>query len=159
MHDAFSDCHPVVNFFYFALVIAFTMCLHHPAALLIALLSAAIYVMILRGRKGLRQQLRWLLPTALLAAVINPAFSIYRLDDRDRGLLLWLGFCGVYLISGAIAGGFRFWYYPAISGAEITPVTVSFFAVYGLLCLTPVILDLYTARQWKLQRKEGSFHE
>ena len=300
MKDTFSLCHPVVNFFYFALVIAFTMCLHHPAALLIALLSAAIYVMILRGRKGLRQQLRWLLPTALLAAVINPAFShqgvtiltylpsgnpltlesifygmaaggilaavflwftcyndvmtsdkfiylfgriipalslilsmtlrfvprfktqlktvaqaqrhigrdmekgklrqklksavkvfsimvtwslesaietadsmksrgygekgrtafsIYRLDDRDRGLLLWLGFCGVYLISGAIADGFRFWYYPAISGAEITPMTVSFFAVYGLLCLTPVILDLYTARQWKLQRKEGSFHE
>ena len=299
MHDAFSDCHPVVNFFYFALVIAFTMCLHHPAALLIALFSAAIYVMILRGRKGLRQQLRWLLPTALLAAIINPAFShqgvtiltylpsgnpltlesilyglaaagmlgavflwfacytevmtsdkflylfgriipalslvlsmtlrfvprfkaqlrtvsraqkamgrdaggkklwyrvrhairifsilvtwslesaietadsmksrgygekgrtafsIYRLDDRDRGLLLWLGFCGVYLISGAIAGGFRFWYYPAISGAEITPMTVSFFAVYGLLCLTPAILQLYAARQWKTKGKEGQYH-
>ena len=295
MHTVFFDCHPVVNFLYFALVITFSMCLTHPAALVISLLSAATYVVLLRGRKGLRRQLRWLLPTALFAAAANPlfshhgvtilgylpngssltlesilyglaaggilaavflwftcyndvmtsdkfiylfgriipalslilsmtlrfvprfktqmktvaqaqrhigrdmekgklrqklksavkvfsimvtwslesaietadsmksrgygekgrtAFSIYRLDDRDRGLLLWLVFCGVYLISGAIAGGFRFWYYPAISGAEITPMTVSFFAVYGLLCLTPLLLQYLAARQWKTRRKE-----
>ena len=26
------------------------------------------------------------------------AFSIYRLDDRDRMVLLWLGFCGFYIL-------------------------------------------------------------
>ena len=86
------------------------------------------------------------------------AFSIYRLDDRDRGLLLWLGFCGVYLLSGAAAGGLYFQYYPTVQGAAMTPLTVSFFAVYGLLCLTPAILQLYAARRWKAKGKEGQYH-
>ena len=39
MRDTFSDCHPAVNFLYFALVLAFSMCLMHPACLVISLLS------------------------------------------------------------------------------------------------------------------------
>lgn len=300
MNDEFSRCHPVVNFLYFVLAIAFSMCCMHPACLLISLASAAGYVVILRGRKGLVGQCKWLLPVALFAAVLNPAFthkgmtilcylpsgnpltlesilygiaaggilasvflwftcyndvmtsdkfiylfgriipalslvlsmtlrfvprfktqlktvaqaqkhmgrdmekgrlrqklrsamkifsimvtwslesaietadsmksrgygekgrtsfSIYQMDDRDRGLLLWLFFCGIYLLGGAIAKGFYFQYYPMVQGVDTTPLSLSFFAVYGLLCLTPMILDLYTARQWKLQRKEGQLHE
>ena len=296
MNDEFSRCHPVVNFLYFALVIAFSMCCMHPACLLISLASAAGYVVILRGRKGLVGQCKWLLPVALFAAVLNPAFthkgmtilcylpsgnpltlesilygfaaalmltavflwfacytdvmtsdkfiflfgrvipalslvlsmtmrfvprftaqlcvvsqaqksmgreinkgklwhrarnavkvfsimvtwslesaietadsmrsrgygekgrtafSIYRLDERDKMLLLWLGFCGVYLITGAIAGGLYFQYYPMLLGVKVSPISLSFFVVYGLLCLTPILLDKFAARQWK----GGRIHE
>ena len=33
------------------------------------------------------------------------AFSIYRFDDRDRAALLWLLFCGGYILCGWAAGG------------------------------------------------------
>ena len=290
MNDEFSRCHPVVNFLYFALVIAFSMCCVHPACLLISLLGAVWYVFLLRGKGGLLRQGKWLIPVTLCAAVLNPAFthqgvtilgylpsgnpltlesilygfaaagmlaavflwfvcytdvmtsdkfiylfgrvipalslvlsmtlrfvprfktqmrvvaqaqkamgrgengknvrqkvrnavkvfsimvtwslesaietadsmrsrgygekgrtafSIYRLDDRDKMLLLWLGFCGVYLITGAIAKGLYFQYYPMLTGVTASPISISFFMVYGLMCLTPVILDVFAARQWK----------
>ena len=42
------------------------------------------------------------------------AFSIYRFDDRDKAALAWLVFCGAYLISGWMAGGTYFRYYPPV---------------------------------------------
>ena len=57
-------------------------------------------------------------------------------------------FCGV------LAGGLRFRYYPSLAGAPVTPMTVSFFVVYFLLCLTPAALDLAAARQWRQIEKE-----
>ena len=77
------------------------------------------------------------------------AFSIYRMDDRDRGLLAWLIFCGAYVFCGVLAGGLRFRYYPSLAGAPVTPMTVSFMCVYLALVLTPVILDRKEDRQWK----------
>lgn len=296
MKDEFSRCHPLVNFLYFALVIAFSMCCMHPACLLISVFSSAWYVFLLRGKGGLLRQCKWLLPVALFAAILNPAFthkgmtilcylpsgnpltlesilygfaaaamlvsvilwfacytdvmtsdkfiylfgriipalslvlsmtlrfvprfkaqmhvvsqaqkamghseeqksvwrrgknavkvfsimvtwslesaietadsmrsrgygekgrtafSIYRLDDRDKMLLLWLGFCGVYLITGAIAKGLYFQYYPMLTGVTASPISISFFMVYGLMCLTPILLNLFAARQWK----GGRIHE
>ena len=34
------------------------------------------------------------------------AFSIYRFDDRDKTALLYLGFCGFYLLSGSVVSAF-----------------------------------------------------
>ena len=80
------------------------------------------------------------------------AFSIYRFDERDKTALLWLLFCGVYLLSGWAAGGFSWRYYPTIRGAAVTPFTVSFQIVYLALCLTPVILNRWEDKKWKLLR-------
>ena len=77
------------------------------------------------------------------------AFSIYRFDDRDKTALAWLIFCGAYLISGWMAGGTYFRYYPTVKTAAWTPMTVSFMCVYLALVLTPVILDRKEDRQWK----------
>jgi len=77
------------------------------------------------------------------------AFSIFRMEERDRYALLWLGFCGVYLTCGAIAGGLKWWYFPALTGTLTQPMTVSFYLVYLALCLTPVILDRREARAWR----------
>ena len=295
MRDTFSDCHPAVNFLYFALVLAFSMTLMHPACLLISLSGACCYVTRLCGLRELGRSARWLVPMALLAALVNPAFvhqgvtilaylpsgnpltlesilyglaaalllasvvlwfrcfstvmtsdkfiylfgrvipalslvlsmtlrfvprfrrqfravsqaqrymgrdtssggllqrgknamkvfsimvtwslesaietadsmksrgygekgrtafSIYRMDDRDRSLLVWFIFCGAYVLCGVLAGGLRFRYYPSLAGAPVTPMTVSFFVVYFLLCLTPAALDLAAARQWRQIEKE-----
>ena len=267
MDDTLRTCHPAVSFAYFALVIACAMLLMHPVCLVLSTLGGGWYVARLLGGKGLRRHLLWLLPMALLAAAVNPAFvhqgvtilaylpsgnpltlesllyglaagamlsavalwfvcvtdvitsdkvvylfgrvipalslvlsmtlrfvprfrrqfrtvaqaqrfmgrdtengsllqrcknamkvfsimvtwslesaidtadsmrsrgygqpgrtafSIYRLDDRDRSLLLWLGFCGLYLLGGALAGGLAFQYYPLLSAGAVTPLTVSF---------------------------------
>ena len=82
------------------------------------------------------------------------AFSIYRFDDRDKTALAWLIFCGAYLISGWMAGGTYFRYYPTTKGAAFTPMTVSFMLVYLALVLTPVILDRREDRQWKSLQSE-----
>ena len=82
------------------------------------------------------------------------AFSIYRFDDRDKAALAWLIFCGAYLISGWMAGGTYFRYYPTVKDAAWTPMTVSFMLVYLALVLTPVILDRKEDRQWKSLRSE-----
>ncbi len=73
--DTFSGYHPLVNFFYFALVLVFGMCFMHPVCLLISIGSATAYNIYLKGRKGLRFSLRFLLPMMVLAAVLNPAFN------------------------------------------------------------------------------------
>ena len=82
------------------------------------------------------------------------AFSIYRFDDRDKAALAWLIFCGAYLISGWLAGGMYFRYYPTVKTALGTPLTISFMFVYLALVLTPVILDRKEDRQWKSLQSE-----
>ena len=76
------------------------------------------------------------------------AFSIYRFDERDKAALAWLIFCGTYLVSGWMAGGTYFRYYPTMKSVVLTPMTVSFMCVYLALVLTPVILDRKEDRQW-----------
>ncbi len=73
--DTFASYHPLVNFLYFAMVIVFSMCFMHPACLLISVGSATAYNLYLKGRKGLRFSLRFLLPMMALAAILNPAFN------------------------------------------------------------------------------------
>ena len=82
------------------------------------------------------------------------AFSIYRFDDRDKAALAWLSFCGAYLISGWMAGGTYFRYYPTVKTAAWTPMTVSFMCIYLALVLTPVILDRKEDRQWTSLQSE-----
>ncbi len=287
--DAFSSYHPLVNFLYFALVLAYTMCLMHPASLLISLAGALAYSIYLNGRRAVRFSLLFLLPMMLMAALLNPAFnhegatlltylpsgnpltlesilyglaaaamlaavitwfscytavmtsdkfvylfgrvipalslvlsmalrfvprfraqlrvvaeaqrcvgrdvseggilrrakngvtilsimvtwalenaietadsmkgrgyglpgrtafSIYRFDARDRAALGWLLFCGAFVLSGVLAGGLYWRYYPTAKGAAPTPLGAMFQLCYLALCLTPVILNVREDRTW-----------
>ncbi len=84
------------------------------------------------------------------------AFSIYRFDERDRMVLLWLGFCGFFIGCGWLAGGVSFRYYPTIICAPATPLNFCFFAVYLALCLTPLLLNIKEDLVWAKLRQEGS---
>lgn len=77
------------------------------------------------------------------------AFSIYRLDDRDKGLLVWLGTCGLYLGSGWLLGGLGWRYYSNRKGGPVTPLTVGFWCVDLALCLTPTLLAMAGQKKWE----------
>ena len=280
MGDAFSRYHPLVNFLFFALVLAYSMVLMHPVCLAVSLPGALVYAGELGGRRALAGHLKFALPVLLLAAIVNPAFnhagitiltylpsgnpltlesilyglaagamlcavvlwfvcfnavitsdkfvylfgrvipalslvlsmtlrfvplfrrqlevvrqaqffigrarravtifsimvtwalenaietadsmksrgyglrgrtafSIYRMEDRDKYALGWLGFCGMYLLCGSLAGGLKWWYFPMLQGAMAQPFSISFYLAYLALCLTPVIIDRKEARVWR----------
>lgn len=83
--DAFSGCHPAVNLLFFGLVIVFAMFLMHPVCLMISAVSALAYLFRLKGGRALRSRLLFLLPMALMAAAVNPAFN-----HRGATLLAYL---------------------------------------------------------------------
>lgn len=82
------------------------------------------------------------------------AFSIYTITERDKNLLIWLVFCGIYLLSGSLSGGLYWRYFPNIRGVLTEPLTVSFQAVYFALCITPVVIDNREEQQWKSLRSK-----
>lgn len=77
------------------------------------------------------------------------AFSVYRLDGRDKALLVWLLLCGFYIACGWAAGGIEFHYYPMMEGTQLGVFQLSFMLAYLLLCLTPHILDAVEDIKWK----------
>ena len=77
------------------------------------------------------------------------AFSIYRFDDRDKMALLYLCFCGLYLLAGSMVSAFGFRYFPSIRYIGLNAVTLSFQFVYLILCLMPVALNGAEECKWK----------
>lgn len=47
--DAFSECHPLLNFFYFGVVLVFTMFNQHPVFLGVSYAGAVAYSVLLLG--------------------------------------------------------------------------------------------------------------
>jgi energy-coupling factor transport system permease protein len=77
------------------------------------------------------------------------AFSIYRFDERDKLALLFLSFCGFYLLCGMLVSAFGFRYFPSIRHVGLNTVTLSFQFVYLILCMMPVVLNGAEERKWK----------
>lgn len=82
------------------------------------------------------------------------AFSIYRFDDRDKMALLYLGFCGFYLLAGTLASAFGFRYFPSIHYVGLNTVTLSFQFVYLSLCIMPIMLNWAEEKKWKAIRSK-----
>ncbi|OMD57536.1 energy-coupling factor transporter transmembrane component T [Paenibacillus odorifer] len=75
MKDSFSTFHPFVNFLYFVVVLLFSMVFMHPIFQVIALISAVAYSIMLKGKKGIRFNLLYMIPFLLFMAVMNPVFN------------------------------------------------------------------------------------
>jgi len=75
MKDVFSTYHPIINFLYFMLVLAFAMLFMHPVCLTVSFLCAFAYSVYLNGKKAVRFGLLFMLPTLIITALINPAFN------------------------------------------------------------------------------------
>ena len=74
MTDAFSKCHPAVNFLFFVGAIGLTVAIQHPAFLLAGILTGGIYYLLLNGKKGWKTILS-LLPMFIILTTINPLLN------------------------------------------------------------------------------------
>lgn len=295
MRDAFSSCHPLVNFTYFTFVFAFSMVFMHPVCLGISLICAFIYSISLKGKRAVKFNFIFLLLMMLITAVINPAFnhegatiltymytgnpltlesivygiaasamlaavvcwfscyneimtsdkfvylfgriipslslvlsmslrfvpkfkarikevsqaqrcigrdvsngsvierarhgvtilsimvtwalenaietadsmksrgyglpgrtafSIYRMDGRDKKALAVIFLLGIYVLTGGILGGLRWRYFPTMKGQVAGIFTASLWIAYAGLCLVPVLIDRVEEHQWKVTQSK-----
>lgn len=67
--------HPYVSFVYFISIIVFSVCILHPVCILLTFLGALFFLIKTEGVKALKFYLKFILPTAILAAVLNPLFN------------------------------------------------------------------------------------
>lgn len=102
MKDAFSKCHPAVNFLFFVGAIAFGVLIQHPAYLAVGLVCGSAYYLLLNGRKGI-QFLLALIPLFIFLTAINPLFN----TRGDTVLFLFFGkpYTLEALIYGAAVAG------------------------------------------------------
>ena len=74
MRDAFSKCHPAVNFLFFVVAIGMSVVIQHPAYLLAGTVTGAVYYLLLNGKKGWKTMLG-LLPMVIILTGVNPLFN------------------------------------------------------------------------------------
>ncbi len=72
--DAFSACHPAVNFLFFVGAIGFGATIQHPAYCAAGCVCAATYYLLLNGRKGFKM-LGGMAGIFLLLSLINPLLN------------------------------------------------------------------------------------
>lgn len=102
--DAFSNCHPAVNFLFFMGAIGFGVLIQHPAYLFAGAMGAALYYLLLTGSRGWKR-IGMLVPMFLLLTAVNPLFNTY----GERVLFTVFGrpyTVEALLYGGAIAGVF-----------------------------------------------------
>ena len=84
--DAFSGCHPAVNFLFFLGAIGFGATIQHPAYCAVGCVCAAVYYLLLNGRKGLKM-LAGLAGLFLIMSAVNPLLN----KSGKTVLFTWLG--------------------------------------------------------------------
>ena len=77
------------------------------------------------------------------------AFSIYRFEERDKYMLLWFVFSGLFLFVGTVLMAFGFRYFPNVRYASFDMTTIPFYIVYFALNITPVLINKKEDRKWK----------
>ena len=79
-------------------------------------------------------------------------FTICRFDRRDAGLLLFLAADLILLLGGIAWGQIRILYFPVFVINDFTPAAAVSYALYGLLCLLPLILNIAEDIKWRSLR-------
>ncbi len=82
------------------------------------------------------------------------AFSIFTFDKRDKKALICILILGAYTLFGNLSGGMYFRYFPSMKAADVFPFGISVFLSYLLLCMFPVIIELWEVRRWKALRSK-----
>ena len=72
------------------------------------------------------------------------AFSIYRFDNRDRAYVVGMFSCITLTVMGGLLQQTDMVYDPRIIMPPITAMSYLFFCGYGVLCLMPLGLELWT---------------
>ena len=77
------------------------------------------------------------------------AFSVFTFDKRDAKALTLIVALGIYVLAGSFLGGMDFGYFPYFTAMEFSGFEISLFVSYLLLCITPVVIELWEVRKWK----------
>ncbi|MEJ5966009.1 energy-coupling factor transporter transmembrane component T [Flavonifractor porci] len=127
--DAFSSCHPVINFLYFLLVLLVTMFCLHPAILAVSLAGGVVYAVWLNGRRAVRFSLAVLLPMMLLTLVVNPAFN-----HQGATILTYLPTGNPLTLESILYG---------ISAAAMLAAVISWFSCYTAVMTSDKFVYLF----------------
>ncbi len=85
------------------------------------------------------------------------AFSIYRMDERDKNALWYLGGLTLFILAMWAAGGFYTRYFPTFRVSSWNAFSISGLLFYFLLCTMPLMIDLWEDRSFRIRmRKEGT---
>ena len=77
------------------------------------------------------------------------AFSIFTFDKRDKKALICILLLGIYTFVGNLMGGMYFRFFPSMKMADISFFSISVFVAYLLLCICPIIIEIWEVRKWK----------
>lgn len=77
------------------------------------------------------------------------AFSVFTFEKRDKKALVCLLLLGLYTLLGKLTGELSFVFFPYIKGAEASAFGISVFFSYLILCMFPVIIDIWEVIRWK----------
>lgn len=81
------------------------------------------------------------------------AFSIYRFDNRDRAYVVALFTCLTVILMAVLLKQADIYYDPRIIMTPITAMSYVFYAGYGVFCLMPLGLELWTEYRFRKARK------
>ena len=82
------------------------------------------------------------------------AFSVYAFDKRDKLALACISLLGIYTFIGSLLGGMYFSFFPAITATDISLFNISVFGAYLLLCICPIIIEIWEVSKWKTLRSK-----
>ena len=154
--DAFSGCHPAVNFLFFVGAIGFGATIQHPAYCAAGVLCATLYYLLLKGKAGLKMLGAVAVMFALLS-LINPLLN----KSGKHVLFTWFGrpytlealYYGMAL--GAIMAVMLLWFgcYSAVLTSD------KFTALFGKLIPALSLLLVMVLLIWLIwpgkQKKKG----
>lgn len=83
------------------------------------------------------------------------AYSIFRFKKSDMLAGMVFSALGIYILLGALHGGFRFYYYPWVTGELTGLLTCSMYVCYSFLVLFPVAINMWDAI--RIKRTLGDF--
>lgn len=81
------------------------------------------------------------------------AFSIYRFDNRDRAYVIALFACLTLTLMGVLLRQTDLQYDPQLLWTPITSMSYVFYGGYALLCLMPLLLELWTQYRFRRARR------
>ena len=125
--DAFSQCHPLVNFLFFVGAIGFGVVIQHPAYIALGCLGAAAYYLLLIPGKAWKTVVA-MVPVFIFVAAINPLFN------HEGEYILFLAFGNPYTLEALYYG---------MAVAGILVVMLLWFCSYSLVLTSDKFICLF----------------
>ena len=77
------------------------------------------------------------------------SFSIFRLDSRDKVVLIIMTVLITMVSIGAAMGENTMRFYPSIKASAISPFSILVYVAYFALCMIPMLINMVEAMKWK----------